>query len=764
MDALNLRIRYRPVRFGWCVRQDNFDDVRKVLRLTHTLWGGRHNPIIPIGDNSVLADSLIELFCVDVLYPASDDQQLKTFIDRFPYLPWPAFDKGLFGGGWTRRIATFLDIYHPIRHLFEEFIQKLKTGDTPQIVTRFFEWESADPLANALLAMFGSYPPKDEIGKDYADFVVQNLKGQRVLIAADAPVPHEFHGIITPSNLCSYRLEWDRSPSWNAPGVYVGDAGSFSDIVNFWNLRAMDIELIFYDPVQSARLRVLKDAWVAKLNERSEDPEGVKERVAIWHAENTQVVLTDFGPNVAMYAVRESTWNGLNARPALMHIDEQQPVLGSVSTSMQTPTVHFQLPKKPFYPEAEFHGQHAVVSVRSFGGHSDSDEPVFTFPFVPEINQYYGREGYFRSTAARSEPGGLAIITEVTRETLQIHALPPRQVISNIFSAFGIKAETSQPGRIASRLIGLMGGLQGCRVFKIRGVRELIEKYGPLKTFTRSGAIQTIGQNDQQTHQPHFEEYEHLYIEQREGGKLRPEDAFVYLLKKGVFRVGLNLKCPSCELEFWLSLDQSSTQTACEYCGKIFNITPQLRDRDWAYRRSGLFGSDDHQQGSIPVALTLQQIDTVLSSEHIFTTGTNLAPITAPINACEVDFVIVDEAYQGKIQMAIGEAKTRQEITDQDVDNMKRVADALPRKRIDPFIIFSKTTSFTQEEIERCRTAQDQHRLRVILLSARELEPYFVYERTEKEFEIRGSAISLQDLARATQDIYFESKRRLKRN
>jgi hypothetical protein len=38
----------------------------------------------------------------------------------------------------------------------------------------------------------------------------------------------------------------------------------------------------------------------------------------------------------------------------------------------------------------------------------------------------------------------------------------------------------------------------------------------------------------------------------------------------------------------------------------------QLRDRNWAYRRSGLFVREDNQGGGIPVAVTLQQLDTML--------------------------------------------------------------------------------------------------------------------------------------------------------
>jgi ribosomal protein S27E len=306
-----------------------------------------------------------------------------------------------------------------------------------------------------------------------------------------------------------------------------------------------------------------------------------------------------------------------------------------------------------------------------------------------------------------------------------------------------------------------MGGLQGCRVFKIRGVRNLIDKYGPLKSFTKGGAVQIIGKNDPATGRPNFEEHAGLFIEQRQGPKLKPEHAFMYLVKQGVFRVGLNLKCMNCELDFWVALDDVATEVSCELCGRVFNITGQLRDRDWAYRRSGLFGREDHQEGSIPVALTLQQIDTTLSDDMIYSTAMNTSPVTADIGACETDFVVIGGCdYEGRVSLGIGECKSSDEITAQDVTNLTRVADAFPSKRISTYIVFSKTAPFTPEEIERCRAAQDPHRLRVILLSDRELEPYFVYERTEKEFEIRSSAISFEDLARATQHIYFEPRRK----
>jgi hypothetical protein len=143
----------------------------------------------------------------------------------------------------------------------------------------------------------------------------------------------------------------------------------------------------------------------------------------------------------------------------------------------------------------------------------------------------------------------------------------------------------------------------------------------------------------------------------------------------------------------------------------------------------------------------------------IYSTAMNITGVTADVARCETDFVIVSQRHYGRrIPIAMGECKASGEITDGDVQNLKRVADAFEGTRMEPFIVFAKTASFTREEITRCQTAQKAYGHRVILLSGRELEPYFVYERTEKEFEIRSSAVSFEDLARATEGIYFNPR------
>ncbi|HEO72539.1 MAG TPA: hypothetical protein ENN80_14875 [Candidatus Hydrogenedentes bacterium] len=72
------------------------------------------------------------------------------------------------------------------------------------------------------------------------------------------------------------------------------------------------------------------------------------------------------------------------------------------------------------------------------------------------------------------------------------------------------------------------------------------------------------------------------------------------------------------------------------------------------------------------------------------------------------------------------------------------------------YLLFAKLAAFSDDEIAVCRAAQDDMRPRVIMLSARELEPYRMYEFAAKEVLIRDPYVSsLADMAVVTAQIYF---------
>ena len=752
-SPIHLRVRYRPIRIGWCIQAGNREEYRQALRFTHTMWGGRFNPVIPLGDPE-LARMLIKAFRVDCLYFISKSPEGNALSTEFAHLPWPGIgDPQLFidriSGG---RLATFLDVYHPAAHFYDN---NIKDKGTPARKGTLVRWDPADPLADVFLATFGAYPRKDDIGLDYGALFGGMTGNQEVEIAKDAAVSPDLTAAFTPSTLTavelhSYRPSW----GWHDPGLYHGASEDFSDLVHFWNLRACGIDLQFYDPSLRPRLSDLTDKHLMKLRARPADPRGLPNRISIWSkSRDVAMDVGVFGPHLILPTFSPGILNGLKLNPTVVAFEEKA-VLGLSSDNVRT-SATFELPPKPFFDGPEFYMQKVVVSVHPL---LQDENNVLQPPFLPVLNDYYGQEIDTYDTV-RSEPEGVGIITDLTTPSLSIRALDVRTLVSRIFETCGMSAKPSPAGLVGLRLIEQMGGLQDCRVFKIAGVRNLIKQYSPDQSFNRAGALQTIGRSERGSGKTGLADYKFTGTEAGFGQPPTAQHAFDYLLRKGVFRPGLDLVCDTCELPGWVHLDDARIINRCAYCGKDFNITSQLRDTHcWAYRRSGLFGRDDDQGGGIPVALTLQQLQTAMRDRIIaYATGTKLESTTASIDKCETDFILlVERPVEKTLQVVIGECKSNGEITSDDIRKLSLVADALAKgSTCEAFIVFSKTGSFTPEEVARCKAAQGQFASRVILLSGRELEPYHLYEQAVKEFEISPYASSLEQMAEATQGIYF---------
>ncbi|HUF86261.1 MAG TPA: hypothetical protein VMM59_02670, partial [Thermohalobaculum sp.] len=88
MDTARVDIAYRPMRVAWVIESNDFDSFRKVVRLSHTLWGGAFNPIV-FADRAEEARDLISLFRADMLMPVGTSPELAAFVDAFPHLPTP---------------------------------------------------------------------------------------------------------------------------------------------------------------------------------------------------------------------------------------------------------------------------------------------------------------------------------------------------------------------------------------------------------------------------------------------------------------------------------------------------------------------------------------------------------------------------------------------------------------------------------------------------------------------------------------------------
>ena len=88
-------------------------------------------------------------------------------------------------------------------------------------------------------------------------------------------------------------------------------------------------------------------------------------------------------------------------------------------------------------------------------------------------------------------------------------------------------------------------------------------------------------------------------------------------------------------------------------------------------------------------------------------------------------------------------------------ENLKRIADAIPSQRFDTYILLARLSPFSDQEIALAKTLNDRYHERAILLSARELEQYHIYERVKRDLKIDAHHGSPKELAHATTQIYF---------
>ena len=551
------------------------------------------------------------------------------------------------------------------------------------------------------------------------------------------------------------------------PDFFVGSVTNLGDLVCHWNLRACDVPLWFIDPQYLERYTILIPAWEKAMHDHvSIYRDEWDRKLAVWTQwKDLDEACKPFGESKLMRCrISDGTWNGLNVQAPMMYLGEAS-VLGVMSSGDNKPKVSFALSDKPFCGDTWFHQQHLVASVSFIGGLYGDEQHTFHAPYLPELNEFYARTMHFEYNKLRIESERIGIVIDATDHDSFLYALPVSELMNRIFDMAGYNAKLSNAGLITKQLITRLGGVQGGRVFKVPGVRRLLRTHGPNASITKRAALQIIGSKDPDRPDAKFSDHEDLYIESRPiGEKLTPMAVFGFLVEKGLFRIGADLKCPSCKINSWIPLDSLKNKVVCDLCGNENDVTRNLTDiNELHYRRSGVLGIEKNAQGAVPVTLTLQQLDTNFYGVfhgNLYSPSLDLTPRT-DVNGvkCEIDFIwIIPRAYPDKTVVVLGECKDQGPITIDDVSKLKCIADSFPRNRFETFVILSQISPFTEDEIRIAETLNDRYHRRVILLSANELEPYYIRERTKGKSgkDLRWG--SPEEMANSTAHLYFTPK------
>lgn len=727
MASINLSIKYRPVKIGFLVEDGSINDLVKAAGINTLLWGGIYNPIIPVSSDSKFAEQLMNLFSVDVLFSVSHTKEIDDLIKKYPFLRDPGhYAENIFYEDWhtKKNIIGYLDSLNIVNYYWDkEFKHKSKEYNSN---CGLVKWDSNDDLKNLFSILFGYFPTEYNLKDNFENAFLKGLRSREIKISTNDPISKNLAENISPIRLTALELD-GYGGTWRGNGIYIGNENDFFDLLYFWNLRASGLFIEFLPKDKVERFKEFIKASVEKLDNAPNRNPNIEDWINIYYRlsndDEVKKIIQEF-QNKRRFVFShcdEIIWNGLNIKPADFYFGWEH-ILASIDKSYNRYVVSVSLPEKKFIAnkDRDTGWQHLAVLIDPIG---EFGYPEHTLkpPFIRQLNEFYSRELAVDPWSLRIEKDGIAAIIKSNDNSLSLYPISHQVLIQKIFELAEIKSEVSQAGLITKRIIEKLGGVDGARVFKINGVRKLLQTLKTDECISRGEGTNAIWENGE------FKKHEKLYIEARESPKLTTHNVFDFLLNKDFLRPGLELICNHCNLSNWLSLQEIDDIWTCNYCGDDNKTSLQLKDRgDWKFRKSGLFAKDNNQEGAIPVVLTLLVFLRIFDpSKFVYSPSLKLENENMP---CEIDFCILQYQRGDKIQLGIGECKSEGGVIDQkDVDNLKEVREKIKKLNIDCYLVFSKASEkFEQSEIDLFKKLKEED-IPIILLTNKELEPYHPY-------------------------------------
>lgn len=748
MSTASVHITYRPLRIGFCINEGDFESLRKYMRINSTFWGGGLNPFVVVEDIEK-ADSLIESYKLDYLFATSKNMEVKKFIKDRKYLSPEVLNTEVA----RQEQSTILDIRHPIA----KYIEFTKNG---KIDKKFLipTWSQDDSLSDIMAITIGQYPLHSPFKIDYGKLLIEKKIGEKgVEIGLNGVLPAEAVKCLNPNKMGKFLLKV-AVPGDQDIGIFLGSKDSFRDLVDYWNLRAAGNDVLFVDLKYETRFTDWIDLQLQKCKDR---PPKKSFRDSFLVASNSSADIESFkGRDVGMPKLLRHldsySWGTENLRPTLRKIETNR-ILASVSNKYSRPTLSFELRGKPYQDEINFNMQRLVLDIDPLYYREPEENFSFNTIYCPELNDFYAREMRgSNSSRVRSGYDCVGVVIGCYDSHVELGAIKIDELVREFFKVYGLEIQPSKPGLIAKQISNQMGGLRGCQVFKIEGVRKLITEYKSADWFDDSAAIFRIGNFDPKTNKPNFDKYKHMWIEYSDGRKEQsPKDILRFLLRTKVLRTGIEVNCSKCSLKFWKAVNDVNEFIDCSFCGNQEDITPYLFQKKWQFRKSGLFEGDSNQEGAIPVLVSMQQLYSCTSFNQSFFSFAST--IKGERVQCESDFIFISrDGYFGKRQVLIAECKNFGSIERKDLENLAAVARRFPEEQFETYIFLSKFGDFSREEISIIKEfVQPDFTGKIIMWSARELEANRPYENAIKDFGVSFNDHSLFDLAQATNSIYL---------
>lgn len=783
-SSINVKLRLRPIRFGFLVRPNDAKRTLEIFRINTCLWGGQYNPLIPFLKR-------VPQWWERSTYSFENARQIVNgYLDFFEpdFLVEAESGLGADLGFHRERVLKLSDLLEregrkntntcgfSVHDLYEDLYLKqfqFKRRHKQRIghVTA-----SSQKFRNFVACVFGSFPTQRAL-KHFEGNFKYVFDPTLVNLSADNCLNVYRSNFITPLMIAHSRIKI----SYHAhrdPILFILDADQAKDLIDFWNLRATHRDVV---PVPVQWIEQLspfcKDFVLRNYRPLPGNPNGVMIRPTSMFSRS--IPQEDIEPLYKSYLqVSKEGANCLQSwyppiwrkTPRLM-ARIVRPTLDAGSKSVDhvveddKPEIRFE----PLYPEysSKYGNRYRWANVARLTDWTYKDRWATVFPCdyrSPSYPDYrLGRDPLLPTTE------GL-VFFPTYRELSEYWKLTDgRTALSEWFGKNGITAVPSDGGRSTQQIVETLEGFRGVRALAHPGIIELLNEMSR-KPVTRSA---------------HYKEFRNKVASAITEQVWRRTE-FETLVGRKVVELGLELTCTKCGSWSWYALDQLGYSLSCDLCLKryefpITNPTSSKRSR-WAYRLQGPFALPNYANGGHAAALSLRFFSDVLGgmdrSNVTWSAGQNLNLRGG--KESEPDFILWYQrqhplSANDPTDVVFGEAKSfgRDVFKDKDIARMRALADQFPGAIL-VFATMKEGSDLSADEVDRMRRLaqwgrqydreRGQSRAPVIVLTGTEL---FVSSYLSTAWEKKGGLhqklispawvqeYNLRVLADLTQQIYL---------
>lgn len=761
MEYIRCQQKVLPIRFAFLVSFSDGESVINAVKYSTVLWGGLGNTIVPIwkkfpnreqkkGSLGLLTDFdpdfIVNLTSVPIPKEISDKYG-KRILSKAEFIKKEK--EGL-------RFCCGLTILPLLNHLWTTETRSI-TGKSRALLLKNIKGR----YLRYWSFVFGCYPSDFDFSSNF----VSALKSRELNASFVNLEKIGIDDFISPIDLTTFQLtRIGQGGAFASHSIYIGNPTDLRDLVDYWNIRASGCEILFVPTTHYKKFNKHISHMVKMgdypINETIQNQAEMQKGLSIKEYKFKEVcdwIRDELKHNLSRRSFPPS-WGARRKRISrdtvpCKYVDSESTCNLMFDGEHLSP---LELIRPTFFKEdnvfqnyrREFHDKNYWANEIQLNDNY-KNEHFFSLPNDPSLTDLAAYSFIFGShDKVRLSEDGVIYYNNALLGEVHVNPVKTEEVIGQLFKKKGMELSPSPAGIFAQRIIEHMDGIDGCRVFKIRGIREaLIElsKQKPRFGMTHGDLRVIVGKR--QTDKfggPNWDDslYKDLVTYYKQPRPLTPEVAIDSLFKKNVFRVGLRFTCQNCGKKDWYHLTEFDINFTCRYCFKNQHIGTLEGNakKEWHYKTDGLFMIPNTGDGSLSVILTLWRL-------HHLTHGNSFKYVTSQnikgVKDGEVDFIVMmTNHFQMGNVMILGEARNYVDFSSKDVSKLIKIGSKFSPK---PYLCFAtlKDKFSDKEKIELKRVIK--HGFGLIPLTRLELDPYDLYDRFDS---LKNKyAVTLEDFA-----------------